>query len=371
MAKLIGGSGFDYVQNTTPSGADFGESWLDTSTDPPQQKVYADLGSGGQWTVTGSTDEVAGISEELKSGRTRELLLLLQGDPIPEVVDPLNIQALLSSNYSTDDDGDYILDSTSTNGFVTDKFTASATELTEFKQWSIIRAEDVTTGGSTSANPVEFDFLTVNSRPREDRFTGETNKYGIKFEPNENVSEVEAVIHDSSNPPTQAYLKDDDTGTLIKSKSIEGTSVRFTGVDLTAGNIYRLVANSNGNSYTRTSNGDSLPQKGDVFDFVSGIFNDSGTDSGTTYVFKSLVSTKNSLSIPKAEIVDEPFTMRNRVYSQSAGSNGQSDFTIATTGDGGSFGMPILTVVSVKKNGSVLDSANWSFDDTDTVTIDT
>jgi hypothetical protein len=185
------------------------------------------------------------------------------------------------------------------------------------------------------------------------------------------VSEVEAVIHDSSNPPTQAYLKDDDTGTLIKSKSIEGTSVRFTGVDLTAGNIYRLVANSNGNSYTRTSNGDSLPQKGDVFDFVSGIFNDSGTDSGTTYVFKSLVSTKNSLSIPKAEIVDEPFTMRNRVYSQSAGSNGQSDFTIATTGDGGSFGMPILTVVSVKKNGSVLDSANWSFDDTDTVTIDT
>lgn len=45
------GGGYDDVQDTAPSNPKNGDTWLDTSTDPPVGKVYADLGSGGQWTT--------------------------------------------------------------------------------------------------------------------------------------------------------------------------------------------------------------------------------------------------------------------------------------------------------------------------------
>jgi len=51
MAELIGGSGYDDVQNTAPTSPSIGDTWLDTSTDPPTGKIYADLGGGGQWTT--------------------------------------------------------------------------------------------------------------------------------------------------------------------------------------------------------------------------------------------------------------------------------------------------------------------------------
>jgi hypothetical protein len=51
MAELIGGSGYDDVQNTAPNSPSIGDTWLDTSTDPPTGKIYADLGGGGQWTT--------------------------------------------------------------------------------------------------------------------------------------------------------------------------------------------------------------------------------------------------------------------------------------------------------------------------------
>lgn len=64
----IGGGGYDYVSNTEPTDPDYGEMWLDTSINPPTVKVYADLGSGGQWTATDTADAVSGISEELQNG---------------------------------------------------------------------------------------------------------------------------------------------------------------------------------------------------------------------------------------------------------------------------------------------------------------
>lgn len=51
MSELIGGSGYDDVQNTAPTSPSVGDTWLDTSNDPPTGKVYADLGGGGQWTT--------------------------------------------------------------------------------------------------------------------------------------------------------------------------------------------------------------------------------------------------------------------------------------------------------------------------------
>lgn len=50
MAELIGEEGgFDYVQSTQPSNPSIGETWLDTSQDPPVAKVYADVGGGASW----------------------------------------------------------------------------------------------------------------------------------------------------------------------------------------------------------------------------------------------------------------------------------------------------------------------------------
>jgi WD40 repeat protein len=49
--EQLGGGGFDYLQDSAPSNPSIGETWLDTSQDPPISKVYADLGSGGQWTT--------------------------------------------------------------------------------------------------------------------------------------------------------------------------------------------------------------------------------------------------------------------------------------------------------------------------------
>jgi hypothetical protein len=59
VLQEIGGGGYDYVQNTTPSGPDIGESWLDTSVDPPVGKVYADVGSGGSWLQTESDSTIS------------------------------------------------------------------------------------------------------------------------------------------------------------------------------------------------------------------------------------------------------------------------------------------------------------------------
>lgn len=43
------GGGYDDVQDTQPSNPSIGDTWLDTSSDPPVAKVYADVGGGGSW----------------------------------------------------------------------------------------------------------------------------------------------------------------------------------------------------------------------------------------------------------------------------------------------------------------------------------
>lgn len=48
---------------------------------------------------------------------------------------------------------------------VTDKYTAPTTPPADFKQWNAIRAEDVTTAGSTSPEPVEFEILDSTDTP--------------------------------------------------------------------------------------------------------------------------------------------------------------------------------------------------------------
>jgi len=383
MAELIGGSGYDDVQDTEPSSPSIGDTWLDTNPNGDADsvgKIYADLGDGADW-------QVFPVQDELQSGRTRELLMLLQDKSIPEIVDPLNIQPDLSNVYATDNDGDYVLKD----------------------------------GDSSTA-----------SRP-DDTDSGDLNgDNGIVINPNvAGVSEIDVTISSNTTGTlSEIILKDLSDGTIVATETgsfSNGDIVTFSGLNLTSGQNYVIYNETTNNSAVigRTGNGtDFSNATSDLVDIPTGYENGSTFDRA--YIFDDVTATViansgkvtdrfaapttepadfkqwnaiqardvteggstsatpvefdildlsdtelNSTRIPKAQIADEPFTMRNRVYSESAGSDGQSDYQIATTGDGGHFGIPVLTVVSVKKNGSVLDSANWSFDGDTTVTIDT
>lgn len=324
------------------------------------------------------------LSDELQSGRTRELLLLLQDKPVPEIQDPLNIQSGLSSGF-VQDSSDY--------------------RLSNEKSSTVSRPSDNDSG---SASKSELEGLIIN--------------------PNDDLEEVDLTISSNTGTVTKAEVGVFNGSTI---QSVTGSFTAGDTVTITASlsantDHYVAVTNENG-SWTSGQFNASFPYTSTFVDIVDGYqgglsnglaraietvkgyksvprnsgkitdqftsptsttadfkawnsiraedVTTGGSTSANPVEFEILDSTDtvlNSSRIPKARIADEPFTMRNRVYSESATSNGQSDYTIATTGDGGHFGIPVLTVVSVKKNGSVLDSDNWSFDaDTDTVTIDT
>lgn len=58
MAELIGGSGYDDVQDTPPNNPSIGDTWLDTSLNPPVAKVYVNVGNGDEWVVNSVTDTI-------------------------------------------------------------------------------------------------------------------------------------------------------------------------------------------------------------------------------------------------------------------------------------------------------------------------
>lgn len=61
-----GGGVYDYVDNVEPSNPSAGEVWLDTSQDPPAQKVFADVGSGIEPLLTQSDSRLdAKVSEAI------------------------------------------------------------------------------------------------------------------------------------------------------------------------------------------------------------------------------------------------------------------------------------------------------------------
>ena len=62
----IGGGGYDYVQNTEPSSPTIGETWLDTSTNAPDEKIYADVGSGGSWVKSSSSNTIEKIYNSME-----------------------------------------------------------------------------------------------------------------------------------------------------------------------------------------------------------------------------------------------------------------------------------------------------------------
>jgi len=372
LTALAGG--FDDVQDTAPSSPSIGDTWFDTSVESGAGKIYADLGGGAQW-------HVLPVQNELQSGRTRELLLLLQNQPVPEVVDPLNLQSDLSALYTQ---------------------TGSDYEIT---------ASDTSTA----------------SRPDDDTTVTSSNRVGVEIEPQDDITQLSATVSSNTSGLSTVYLLQSDGSTVIatKSASSSGESVSFS-QSLTQGTKYYVAVDNGGSSYDYGyyTGSVSYPYTSNKVDITYGFTSGSGnyfprgiksvsvdytplnahvtdrfaapttapadfkqwnairaedvTTGGSTSAnpveFEILDSSDTVLTsarIPKSELADEKFHLRDREYTTTAGSNGQSDYTIPQTGAGGHFGLPILTAVNVQVNGNYLDSSNFEFDGTDTVTIDT
>ncbi|AFH21518.1 hypothetical protein OSG_eHP3_00025 [environmental Halophage eHP-3] len=423
MAELIGGSGYDDVQATAPSSPSIGDTWFDESEQAG--KIYTDFGGGADW-------HVLPVQDELQSGRTRELLLLLQDRPVPEVIDPLNIQTGLSSGYATDGNGDYVLYEGNSVLILDAEDGDIDPSSSDWNDWSGDRSAVSLNDSSPITGTYSVDLASSNDNvfPIIERGGNGITK-GVKFK-----IRINDQLGNSDDYIELSVVDDGGINEIVVTFSMNGDIETDSGVvgSWSQGTVYDVkIVPDFGNSYdlvvdgttldsnnswsvsnleqlnwgfnTQNSGGSATATLDEIYEGVesprnSGYVTDNygapttapadfqqwnaieakdvttgGSTSATPVEFEILDSSDsvlNSTRIPKARIADEPFTMRNRVYSEDSGSDGQSDYQIATTGDGGHYGIPILTVVSVKKNGSVLDSANWSFDpDTDTVTIDT
>lgn len=62
----LGGGVYDYAQGSTPSGAEAGETWLDTSVNPPQGKAY----DGSSWLAVESVQKILNNVDTAVSSRS-------------------------------------------------------------------------------------------------------------------------------------------------------------------------------------------------------------------------------------------------------------------------------------------------------------
>lgn len=329
--------------------------------------------------LTGSQE----VLDELQSGRTRELLLLLQDRPVPEVVDPLNIQGALSYGYATDSDGDYVIgkkigttaerpadDSTSANN----KYGIAVTPR---KSLAGVR---VTVGEKTSALPevelIKTDGTILDTASSGDYGAGDTIKFNV----------------DLSSGTEYGIRAVPDSGTTLGAGGSGDYPYESPDIDITAG--------VNGTEFSTFRDPYVFTQASSLSSGTSGYITDQytaptvppadfkqwnairardvstgGSTSTNPVEFEILDSSDtnlNSTRIPKSEIAEKPFKLRERKYQISAGSDGQSDYQIPKEGNGGHYGIPILRVITVSVEGSVVDLDNWSFDPTtNTVSIDT
>jgi hypothetical protein len=429
LEQLGGSGGFTYTQSSTPSNPSIGETWFDTSTDGGTGKIYADLGGGAQW-------HVLPVQDEIQSGRTRELLLLLQDQPVPEVVDPLNLQSGLSSDSAkyVVNNSDYELDPNQRELIADFEDGDSSPVHSNWSNWvgdtgNISAQTGTVISGTYSLKVSSFDedvsvatdrdsltkFFEIEISIQMSRDTGNGGDY------------VELILQGEFSSPWGGLVFNDNDGAITNPYNGNEIAPSWS-----AGTAYDIKfdldwsaqqadVTINGTTYTielggskglnaielvnRTADGgggriiyvDELYHKlaGSTSAYLTDRFEapttapadfkawnairaedvtTGGSTSANPVEFEILDSSDTVLSsarIPKSELGDEPFKLHDREYSEDAGSNGQSDYTIPQTGAGGHYGLPILSVVTVEQNGSVLDPSNWEFDGTDTVTIDT
>ncbi|MFD1632276.1 hypothetical protein ACOZ4L_05725 [Haloplanus ruber] len=302
---------------------------------------------------------------------------------MPEVVDPLNIRAELSSAYEQSGD-DYVIHGTDTSTVTTES---------------------------------------------EDQNGFGPEKTGLKIVPSKDLKSVSATLFPGTDSGLTAYILD-SSDSVIASKSFSGDSFTIE-EPLSAGTSYYVVVDKNGSSYSYSAYGSatSYPYESKYVDITTAYNGDFSPPeySNKVYSIKSITATKapdlsgkitgrfsaptaapadfsqweavqargvspggstateavefdildssdaavNSARIPASEMADSAFKFRDREASVDASADGQSDFVIPTTGSGGHYGIPILSVVSVSKNGSPVPPENWEFDGAETVSVDT
>jgi len=366
--ESLGGGGFDYVQSTAPADPDAGETWFDTSVNNGAGKIYADLGSGSQW-------HTFPTQKELAEGRTRELLLLLQDNPIPEVQDPINFQSSLSNTVTTDDNENYIISLSSTTALLN----SSGSEGFSITDGGVVfnpNAElkklefTVSSGSPESVDNVRI--LKVSDSTEIESFG--TVAAGEKATSNKTFSSgVDYALVGDTQDDGQDFSSDRFPATSTNVDIVGGWSGGTSGEGYHFQSVTGYAEANNGyvtDEYTAptTAPGDFKQWNAIRAEDVTA----GGSTSPTPVEFDILDSSDaavNSARIPASEIADSPFSLRDREWSASA-SAGQSEFVIPETGAGGHYGIPVLSVATVERNGSVLDPDTWEFDSTDTVTLD-
>lgn len=328
------------------------------------------------YNLLGSQD----VLEELQEGRTRELLLLLQDRPVPEIVDPMNLQTI--NNAVEDIDGDYKLDDTEADGTsvslnedsTTQKYSAgfvinpnadlsevtvtATANTTEFDTAYIEDSSDETilsekTGPFSGGDTITFDvLLSADSEYVVYGATNDESDFTMGYDTRESISAEDFDI--------SAGWTEGGTGTLL-----------FTWSDINV----KLAPPTAGYVTDQFSAPTSAPAEFEAWNAIraEGVTT-GGSTSANPVEFEILDSTDSVLTsarIPASEIADSAFRLRDREHATTAGADGQADYQIPETGTGGHYGLPILSVVTVEQNGSVLDPSAWEFDGTDTVTIDT
>jgi hypothetical protein len=313
------------------------------------------------------------LADSVLRGRTRELLLLLQDAPVPEVQDPLNIQSDLSANYRT-------------------------------------------TGSDYEIGPA------LTTRPSDgNSYTG-SKDIGVKINVKSGIDTLSFTISSNTSGLTNVYVTDTSQNVIASTDVSDlGSGIGNLDVSLSAGDYY-LFGGSDGSDYEQgTFDSNSFPYSGPIVDITASVQSNGteyqeaislfdgigapakaanvcdrfaapttapadfkqwvsidafdadagGSTSPNPVEFEILDSSETVLNSSRIPLSEMPFRLKGRSYSETAGADGQSDYQISQTGEGGHFGLPILSVVTVSVAGSVIDPANWQFDGADTVSVDT
>jgi len=135
--------------------------------------------------------------------------------------------------------------------------------------------------GGTSFSP---------SNPGGDKSAFAGDEWGILINPNQQLTNLELTLNSVTTGST-VEIQDHGSGALIASTSATGgDTVQFTGLSLSPGTTYRVVATS-GSSWTASTSGSgsvNLPLTGSAFDLTAGYSTPFGTRGDRVHVFNSV-----------------------------------------------------------------------------------
>ena len=210
--SLLGGE-FDYVQDTAPSGTK-GQTWLDTSANPPVAYVYADLGNGGDWHRTNALDAINTNLDDKVSNAGASISEIEQGSgtwPGRTFVD--FVERFRAKGYSI-----------------------TTNQVREANEALMLGFTESTTGMGTD---------NINSN-------NEGDEVGIKINPNTDLDGVRVKLSgdtgDDRSEICDFRIRDSNLNELAIASATEsvGKEIQIEGVDLQAGTDYYVTKEKQG-----------------------------------------------------------------------------------------------------------------------------